>query len=195
MLPRAPLFCSRNSLFAMALLLLLLLPGQRMSAQAGREWALGSGHSLKGCGLFLEWDRRQEGREFSRAGVRLDFDAVLTGETARPGYNVHYQKCFMTRLSDRKDGTQTYFYYGPGLCFGSVRDQRGSRGPVIGLSGTLGFRLRFPSSPVTLSAALTTELGLHLQQVAGANNNILRFYQNGLLRSWMPEILITYQLP
>lgn len=158
-----------------------------LSAQS--QWGIGHQHSIKEAGLVVEWGKGAH--EVSRAGVTLDLGGILTGETGKPGYRVSYQRCFFSPVSHWNDGSEVSIFYGPGIGGGTVRDHNGERGSIAFLSGTVGLHFLFPDSPITVSACICAELGLHRERVSGGHS-ILRFYQNGLRRVWMPELQFIY---
>lgn len=179
----------RLSLPALLSVLLLQLPGGLWSALGQTQWGMGTYHAVKGVGLALEWSRMED---LGRMGLTLDFSGVLTGKTRRPGLRASYQRLFLSPLGQFRDGSRLSLYYGPGLGLGAVRDHDDHRGLMACLSGSVGMHFLFPESPLTVSAGLSAELGLHAEKVEGAGNRIIRFYQNGIRRAWMPEIQLIY---
>lgn len=159
---------------------------------AAAQWQVGSSHSPKGLGLYVE--RQDAAREISRGAFTLDFDGILSGETRRPGFRISYEKLFLTPLYRLPDNTQVDFCYGPGLVGGVVRDGD-FQGPMAALCGSLGVRFTFPERPFAVGLSWGLDLGIHLQRVEGENTNLLRFYRPGVLRCWLPSLTLSYRFP
>ncbi|MDT3366051.1 MAG: hypothetical protein LIQ26_02045 [Bacteroidota bacterium] len=157
---------------------------------AAQERHLGTVQSPKGIGFFYAYGSRTELNHFSFA---LDFDGIFRGHTRRPGFRLGYQKHFSLPVYRLADGTDLDFFYGPGVVAGAVRDGEDFQGPMVALRGVLGLCFIFPERPFTLGFAISGDLGVHMQRVAGQNTNVLRLYRGGLRRIWMPEIHLSYR--
>lgn len=123
--------------------------------------------------------------------LNLDLMNVLKGESDHPGLRLCYNQTRPFENWDTKSGTIISFYAGPGASVGYVMDYDEDFGWFIALSGTCGFDFKF-IKPINIRIGIMGEFGIQCVN-QGENNTKIKLYKNGIIRSVIPEISISYR--
>lgn len=156
--------------------------------------ARAGGHSVAG----LNFSQKEAGIVFGRLGddyfneikASVDLSGVMRGWVDFPGYKVSFARHITLYQKDIPSGSNMRIIAGPGVMAGYLRDNDTRYGTTLALSGHLGVMFVTPRS-VILQLRFSTELGLHHTK-APNGGNVLRPYYNGLIRSYMPELSVSY---
>lgn len=125
---------------------------------------------------------------FWNIGLGVEYGNAVFWRDRTPGVSVVFQYNYVLKTWSSSSGSGTFFA-GPGLKLGYMSDKNVDPGIVAGVAGIIGMDFAF-RIPVTLSLSIKPVLGLHLD-IAGDNTS-LRFYRNGLITEFCPEIGVKY---
>lgn len=154
------------------------------------EFSVGTFHSLKGFGICADISNHDSAHLNSFA-LFLDMQSILDGRSSSPGIRARYNYNLPLCSKDLKNGDRFQLYAGPGVTFGYVRDLNSRTGFMCGISGEIVGSFLFENH-LSLSVALEASAAFHLRE----DNNIgvldFKFFQAGLVNTYMPELRIQY---
>lgn len=122
--------------------------------------------------------------------LSADLFGVMRGWVDTPGYRISFSRHLNIYSKEIFSGSEMRITAGPGVMAGYLRDNDARYGTTLALSGCLGLMFLTPRN-VILNLRLSAELGLHHSK-APNGGNVLRPYYNGLIRSYLPELVISY---
>ena len=182
-----------------AVLLALLLTACPISRAQVRS--AGIFNSLKGFGLSFELPSADE-NTFTSFNVFADIYGLVTSRTDVPGVRAGADRCrIFSRLSGKD--VNFLFYAGTGLCLGYVHDYEtgtyngrkdvlvNNMGFVAALDGRVGCRFLF-NRRITIDAAFSADLGVHVRKDENSRNALVRLYKNGIFQLIYPEVKLEY---
>ena len=177
-----------NCLKAKAAIAILLAIASIHTASAQNN-TLGTSWSFSGIGVTYE--RNTSENTFAHIAVQAEMGEMFRGTTPYSGMSAAFTWNHIFAQAESRDGTPVHFFAGPGIAAGASKDFNGPRGLFIGLKGRVGARCSFDRN-IDLAVGVAPVLGLH--RYVGQNKNaILKCYNNGILQTLMPEIVIAYR--
>lgn len=159
-------------------------------ADARPAVSLGGWLSPKGSGVVFYFSHTDG--SYGELRINADFERLLNGSKSSPGIQAQYWYNIPLTTIKVSDAFKIRPTAGPGVSLGYVRDYEKDMGLVVAAGGNLGLEFIFPSSPLSLYAGVSAEVGAHIV-LGGRNNSPVTLYTNGLRRAWQPEIAFRYR--
>lgn len=166
---------------------LILLPA---CLHAGDGVSMGILMSPKGVGVTTIFPARDGSQSVCR--MYADFEKVMKGESGRPGAMLQYIFDYPIVYKRLNDGGTMTWYIGPGVAAGYVRDRKTGYGMTAGLAGETCLEFSF-ARLFNIRLGLSGALALHAEKEKRNGSHTLRFYRNGILNAWKPELSLAYR--
>lgn len=127
---------------------------------------------------------------YSAIRIYTDLSNVISGKYKEPDLLADYH--ILLSIFDKKlnDELALEFNAGPGVFAGYVVSDT-CRSAVGGLSGIASFDFKF-KAPIRISLSFSCELGFNISPNNNRNEHTVQLYRNGLARSWIPELTMSY---
>ena len=156
---------------------------------AAQNNVVGTTWSLSGIGLVYE--RHIDEATFATVGLQTEMKDAVFGINPDLGFSASFTWNLVFATVNSRNDLEVKFYAGPGAAVGYGSDGRTNRDIFFGLKGRVGARCSFDRN-IDLAVGVAPVLGLH--RYVGQNKNaILKCYNNGILQTLMPEIVIAYR--
>ncbi len=158
------------------------------SAGAQRMNCIGIVQSYSRIGLYYEHATKDG--SFMSWSLCTETAEMFSGRTPIPGMSVSFGWNFILSEIKTSEGNRIIFFAGPGVSSGMCRDFKSPPGFFFGLQGRAGICMRCARN-VDISANLAPVIGLH--SIVNDEAIFMKYYKNGLMRSFIPEIRIGYR--
>ena len=166
---------------------LMLLSAATLGDSYAQPKAVSSLWSFNGIGLGYE--HMMDEKSFIQADLRAELTEVFINRKGKAGATASFTWNIVFTERTSPNGFTVRYYAGPGAIAGMANDYKTSHGVLFGFKGRVGTECTFDRN-ITISAAIAPVIGMH----TSLKNDVLnmRFYRNGLIYGFLPEIGIKY---
>ena len=166
---------------------LILLSAATLGDSYAQPKAISSLWSFNGIGLGYE--HTMDEHSFIQADLRTELTEVFINRKGKAGATASFTWNIVFAERTSPNGYIVRYYAGPGAITGMANDLKTSHGLIFGFKGRLGTECTFDRN-ITLSAAIAPVIGMHTSRKNDVMN--MRFYRNGMIYGFLPEIGIKY---
>lgn len=184
---------TKPALITLFLTVALLLGCSEAFAQRRIERA-GILNSPKGFGVSLGISQDDRGI-YNTVSITADMEGILDGTEEYPGAKITWLHENVLKRGKIRDDVDYAFFWGGGFSAGFVKDHGAANrnhGIMAGMATGVGVVFIF-SGRLDISASFSGELGLQLRKDENYGTMDLSWYENGVLKAFIPQITLYYR--
>jgi hypothetical protein len=176
-------FCSIKAIISAGIMFLMCI-----SADAQPK-SIGASFSYTGMGILYEHDFRAQD-SFLEICVKAETSDYISNRRNYPGISAGLSWNIIICEWLSSEGNTMRFFAGPGVSVGYISDRNTDEGLFLGLKGRVGGECEF-SRNVLISLSISPLIASHFVMRNGELS--MKYYRNGLIYGWVPEIGIKYR--
>lgn len=127
--------------------------------------------------------------------ITADLEGVLEGVESLPGIKFTYLHQNVLKSGAIRDDVDYSLYIGGGFSGGFVRDfgsENLNHGLMLGMAAGTGVLFTFRGN-IDIAIDVTGEFGLHLREDEKYSTLDLAWYENGVVKALIPQLIIYYK--
>lgn len=145
-----------------------------------------------GVSLGIAQDDR---RIYNTVNLTADLEGILGGTESTPGVKFTWLHENILKRGVIRDDVAYAFFVGGGFSTGYVKDHGApdrNHGAILGLSAGTGVIFLFKAN-IDISISMTGEFGMQLRKDETFGTLDLSWYENGVIKAWIPQITLYYR--
>jgi len=185
---------------SLSLTLLLGVGAGLVPASAQYRYSAGLYQSPHGFGASFQYRTKED--NFNTFTLMADTYGVLKNRSDRAGVRLNFSHNYRL-LTVGNSNCYFDFFAGSGASCGYVRDfepgnlflteeLENNFGALLAVCGTAGCHFSF-ARRIDLELSWMLEAGMHIRKDETQNATLLKLYKNGLIHTYMPQLLILFK--